>query len=323
MKIFTFADISPVVRVYTDPGSIDFAGRPVISMGIFDGVHRGHQELIRLVNRIADSKKVPSLLITFWPHPRVVLHRAGSDFRLLSTLDEKIRLLEKSGAMQLLIIPFTMDFAQLSPVEFIDNYLMRHIRPGIIVAGEDIRFGAAGAGNKDLLAAAGEVSGFSVKLMEPLMEEGIRISSSSIRSLLLSGNLEGANKLLGYPFLITGRVGMGKQIGRSIGFPTANLECCEDLKQIPCDGVYAVSVESKGKHHHGMLNIGVRPTIGQQENKTIEVHLFNRDEDLYGESLAISFIARLRDEMKFGSLEELQDQLKADRQAALKVLNRG
>jgi riboflavin kinase/FMN adenylyltransferase len=308
------------VQVYQNPALVQLE-RPVVSIGIFDGVHRGHRNLLSRVRQLAAAKGAPTLVITFWPHPRIVLGKADPAFKLLSGLEEKTGLLRLAGIDNLLVVPFTPEFAALPADRFISEFLLQHIRPGTIVVGDDLRFGAGGAGNLDLLIRSGINSGFEVIQMETHTEGEERISSTRIRNCLVSGDLMSANSLLGYPYAITGTVVKGNGIGNTIGFPTANIECRDASKQIPSDGVYAVKVERKGSVHGGMLNIGIRPTIGDASGKTIEVHLFDIQDDLYAEELRVQFIARLRDEMKFGSLTELKDQLGIDRQEAATALH--
>lgn len=320
MNFFTFADISPLVRLITNPTDESLPPRSVMAFGIFDGVHRGHQILIRHLNQLAKERASESLLITFWPHPRLFLQKAPADFQLLSSLEEKLRLLENAGTQNLMVIPFTKQFASLTADQFIQNILVHQIKPQLILAGEDVRFGADASGNRALLSAAGQHHGWELHLLNSQMLGNERISSSRIRKSLLAGDLDSANYLLGYPYQIEGKVGPGKQIGRSIGFPTANIDCCLEHKLVPADGVYAVQTTLGDQTLPGMLNIGVRPTLPGQSSRTIEVHLFDVDQDLYGETLRISFIKRLRDEMKFSGLEALRQQLEQDRLNAIRAL---
>jgi riboflavin kinase / FMN adenylyltransferase len=309
------------VLVHTDPRTVNLI-RPAVSIGIFDGVHRGHQNLLTRVQELAGLNGSQTLVITFWPHPRMVLGKAGPDFRLLTGLNEKTELLRGFGIDHLLVVPFTPEFAGQPAEQFLDGFLNKYIRPGVIVVGDDLRFGAGGSGNLDLLVSSGKVHGFEVVRLETHTENEERISSTRIRSCLRSGDLEAASQLLGYPYFISGRVVRGNRIGNTIGFPTANLECPDRFKQIPSDGVYAVIAEWQGRSYKGMLNIGFRPTVDDSSHRTIEVHLFDLSVDLYDENLKVHFMARLRDEMKFGSLAELTDQLSVDRQDSIKVLDK-
>lgn len=309
------------MQVHTDSRSLQLI-RPAVSIGIFDGVHRGHQNLLARVKDLAARSHSQTLVVTFWPHPRIVLGKAGPDFKLLTSLEEKTEMLIGLGIDHLLIVPFTAEFAGQSADQFLDDFLNRYIKPGVIVVGDDLRFGSGGSGNLDLLVSSGKVNGFEVIRLETHTDNEARISSTLIRTCLQSGDLQSANNLLGYPYFITGKVVRGNRIGNTIGFPTANIECLESFKQIPSDGVYAVTVDWKGNWYQGMLNIGIRPTIEDNSHKTIEVHLFDVSDDLYNETLKVRFISRLRDEMKFDSLGELTAQLSLDRQASMKILEK-
>lgn len=309
------------MQIHTDPRSLQLI-RPAVSIGIFDGVHRGHQNLLARVRDIAARSHTQTLVVTFWPHPRIVLGKAGPDFKLLTSLEEKTEMLAGLGMDHLLIVPFTTEFAGQSANQFLDDFLNRYIKPGVIVVGDDLRFGSGGSGNLDLLRSYGKTNGFEVIQLETHTDHEERISSTLIRTCLLSGDLQSANNLLGYPYFITGKVVRGNRIGNTIGFPTANIECLESYKQIPSDGVYAVTVDWKGNRYKGMLNIGIRPTIEDNSHKTIEVHLFDMSDDLYNETLRVGFISRLRDEKKFSGLDELKVQLALDRQASIKVLEK-
>lgn len=309
------------MQVHTDPRSLELI-RPCVSIGIFDGVHRGHQNLLARLKDLAARSLTQTLIVTFWPHPRIVLGKAGPDFKLLTSLEEKTEILREAGTDHLLIVPFTPEFASQPPEQFLDGFLNKYINPGVIVVGDDLRFGAGGSGNLDLLVRSGKFNGFEVIRLETHTDKEERISSTLIRTCLLSGDLQTANKLLGYTYFITGKVVRGNRIGNTIGFPTANIECSDSFKQIPSDGVYAVTVDWKGDSFKGMLNIGIRPTIEDNSHKTIEVHLFDVSDDLYNETLTVRFVSRLRDEMKFSGLAGLVSQLSLDRQASIKVLEK-
>lgn len=309
------------MQVHTNPNSIQMI-RPSVTLGIFDGVHRGHQTLLACLKETAAQTHAQTLVITFWPHPRMVLGKPDPNFRLLSSLSEKTQLLENLGIDHLLVVPFTLEFAHMPADEFLEGFLNRYIKPGMVVAGHDLKFGSAGSGNLDLLAENGKANGFEVKRFETNRDHIDRISSTRIRNCLQMGNIELANDLLGYPYFLTGKVVKGNQMGRTIGFPTANIECNEPLKQIPADGVYAVRVNRPGRSYKGMLNIGLRPTIPGATGRTIEVNLFDTSEDLYGQTLRVDFISRLRDELKFNNLDELKAMLVLDAQAAMKSLEK-
>ncbi len=307
------------MRVYHHPNTIDL-DKPVITLGLFDGVHRGHQLLISSLLNSAADRSVEALVVTLWPHPRIVLGKHDGSFTLLSTLEEKLWLLEKFGVKHCWVIRFDETLASMQAEEFIRHYLTGPFIPSGMVIGDDHHFGRNAGGDLQTLKAAGAEHGFRVEHINSHLEGSTRISSSFIRACLSAGDLISANRLLGYPYLMIGQVEEGKKLGRSLGFPTANIHCCEVWKHIPADGVYAVRVDWQDVCYDGMLNIGLRPTIDDHDRRTIEVHLFGVGEDLYGDELRIHFIQRLRDEMRFGSLEELREQLGRDRELALKVL---
>lgn len=308
------------MQVYQSPNEIKVS-RPVITVGLFDGVHRGHQALIREMTSLASSMKLESLLITFWPHPRRVLHpEAQNEFYLLSTLDEKLHLLERQGVDHCWVIPFTPEFAKISAHEFIREFLTGPFIPAGMITGDDHHFGQGAEGDQRLLKEVGQKHGFEVYAMNTLHENAQRISSTRIRSGLQSGDIESANRLLGYNYLLMGQVEAGKRVGRSIGFPTANIRCPVDQKLIPADGVYVVRVGVEDQDHFGMLNIGFRPTVERSENRTIEAHIFDWTRDLYGKTVRIEFVARIRDEMKFPDLTSLKKQLELDREQAISLL---
>lgn len=293
---------------------------PVITFGIFDGVHRGHKQLLAQVRELAERKGVQSAVITFWPHPRLVLGKADHEFRLLSTLSEKSRLIAETGIDHLLIVRFTADFASKPPIGFIRDWLYEPFHPSCLMVGDDVHFGAGGNGDINTLSEQGKSLDFEVLRFDTRMFDRIRISSTQIRHCLKTGDLASANAMLGYPYTLTGQVTTGNRIGNTIGFPTANLIVTETVKQIPCDGVYAVYAKTGNRMYGGMLNIGIRPTIEDDNHRTIEVHMFGAEGDLYGETIDIRFISRLRDEMKFNSLDELKAQLNLDRNAAQRIL---
>jgi riboflavin kinase/FMN adenylyltransferase len=307
------------VILHTDINQIHL-NSPVVTLGMFDGVHRGHQKLLSAVKAEAARRGTESLAVTFWPHPRLVLGTAGPGFKLLSTLDEKVQKISQAGMDHLLVIPFSESFAGVSGKEFVEDWLCGKLRAGLVVAGDEIRFGSGGSGNADLLRKYATGCGFELMMLETHLHGEQRISSTFIRECLRAGDLSQANSLLGYNFELTGTVASGNRIGNTIGFPTANINIGEDFKQIPSDGVYAVIAETSSGRYRGMLNIGVRPTLQDEGHQTIEVHMFGAQGDFYGDRITVKFVERLRDEMKFGSLDELKEQLEKDKEAAMKCI---
>jgi len=307
------------MKIYHQTESIRI-DKPVVTIGFFDGLHRGHRSLLDKMVNLAAAEKRATLVITFWPQPRSVVHPHENKSGLLTTLGEKLWLLEKMRIDYCWVIPFDMKLAALPAEDFIRNYLTAYFVPVHLVIGDDHRFGKGGAGDLSMLRQIGRTTGFQVHPVDLHLEGSHKISSSFIRSCLQSGDLASVNRLLGYPYLVTGKVITGKKVGRSLGFPTANVGLPDLAKIIPADGVYAVQVNLKGDCYNGMLNIGVRPTVDDLNHKTIEVHLFDVTQDLYGETLRIFFVRKLRDEMKFNRLDELKAQLVKDREQTMEIL---
>ena len=316
---FTFVEILREVRVFSNLDNLSIR-KPVVTVGVFDGLHRGHQQLLGQLCSKAAEIGGESVVVTFWPHPRMVLENSGRNFFLLSTLEEKKHLLANWGIDNLIIIPFTKDFAGISANSFIADYLVGRIGMKYLFIGDGHRFGRGREGGLELVSALSRDHGFGFSRLESKIEGDERISSSLVREALNSGKLEEANRLLGFPYFMFGKVVEGYKLGRKLGFPTANIECCADNKQIPQDGVYVVRVEFNGHKRGGMLNIGTRPTVRDTREKSIEVHIFDIDGDLYRERLKVCFLYRLRDEMKFKNIEGLVEQLKMDKANAIKWL---
>jgi riboflavin kinase/FMN adenylyltransferase len=291
----------------------------VVTSGTFDGVHLGHQKILDRLREVARSTGGESVVITYWPHPRTVVSADSSDLKLLSTLDEKIELLERSGIDHLLIIPFTRDFSLLSSDEFIRRILVDAIGTRTLVIGYDHRFGKNREGGFAYLSDHAGEYGFEVEEIPRQDIEHVGISSSKIRAALLSGDVHHAAGLLGRPYELTGTVVKGRQLGRQLGYPTANLEVPEAYKLIPADGVYAVRVRWHAQRYGGMLSIGTNPTV-DGTHRTVEVNLFDFDREIYGEKLTLEFVAWLRGQEKYGTLAELVAQIDQDKVDALRVL---
>lgn len=313
-------EIFKEVKVFKDLDNLSFTN-PVVTMGVFDGLHKGHQELVSAICRKSKEIGGESIVITFWPHPRIVLDKTDSNLQLLSTLEEKEYLFGEWGLDNLIILPFTKEFALMDGGSFIREVLVEKIGVKFLVIGDDHRFGYDRAGGKELLSEMGELYGFEFENIESRIQDDVRISSSLVREALKSGNLKKANKLLGFPYFMFGKVVEGSRLGRKIGFPTANIECCADKKLVPEEGVYVVEVEVEKEKFGGMLNIGTRPTVDSTMRKSIEVHIFDIDRDLYGKTLKVSFLYRLRNEMKFNGTDELRAQLVKDKAVATLMLS--
>ena len=305
MKIYeNFTDFQPIPHA-------------VVTIGTFDGVHLGHRKILKRLRFLADQSHGETVLVTFWPHPRMVLRPESHDIKLLSTFEEKNRLLAAYGVDHLVSIPFTKAFSQTTSEEFIHHILIEKIQTKILVIGYDHKFGKGREGGFDHLQANQEKYGFELEEIPREDIDSIGISSTKIRRALELGDIISANTFLGRPYEISGKVVQGKQIGRAIGFPTANIEIPEPSKLIPKDGAYIVSASLEGTVFNGMLNIGRRPTLNGQD-KTIEVHLFDFERTIYGEDISISFLDFLRPEKKFSGLDELKEQLYKDRMLASK-----
>lgn len=261
-----------------------------------------------------------SVIVTFWPHPRIVLGKETIDLKFLSTLHEKQLLLEKQQVDHLLIIPFTYEFSRIPACDFVKNYLAETIGMKHLVFGFNHHFGRNREGNYENLKDCAEKYGFTIEQLSPVLVNNFQVSSSAIREFLMAGEVEKANELLGYPYFIEGKIIGGKQIGRVIGFPTANIAVEDTHKLIPADGVYAVEVIIWEQKFAGMMNIGFRPTINHSgEGKSMEVHIMDFEGNVYNHDIHIRFVKKLRDEMHFSGLEELKKQLKADKAAVRQI----
>jgi riboflavin kinase/FMN adenylyltransferase len=292
----------------------------VVTSGTFDGVHVGHQQILKRLHENAMLLGGKSVVITFWPHPRHVLSQSQEKpVYLLTSIEERIALLRKFKVDYLLIIPFTPEFANLSSSEFIQKILIDTIGTKKLVIGYDHRFGKNREGGFEYLKENAATLGFEVEEIPREDVDHVGVSSTKIRKALEAGDIETANKYLGYPYLLSGTVSEGDKLGRTIGFPTANLEISEAHKLIPARGVYAVYGTVNGQRLKGMLNIGMRPTVGGLK-QTIETHFFNFDQDIYHQELQLELVARLRDEQKFSSLDALKEKLAKDQEVALQVL---
>lgn len=283
----------------------------VVTSGTFDGVHVGHQHVINQLKQAAKDINGESVVITFWPHPRLVID-PNCDLKLISDLDEKLDALNTFGIDHVWIIPFNRDFSLLSSSEFIENILIKSLSTKKLIIGYDHKFGKNREGSFQYLTENNHLFPFDIEQIQEQTTKQLTYSSTLIRNNLNNGNIEMSNKLMGHNYRLNGTVVKGLQNGKKLGFPTANIQVNFENKLIPADGSYAVKVSQKdsNKKHLGMLNIGQRPTLNA--GSSIEVHILDFDEVIYGEQLEISFFKKLRDEVKFNSVEELKDQLKKD-----------
>jgi riboflavin kinase / FMN adenylyltransferase len=308
------------VRIWNEIGGFKVAN-PVVTIGIFDGVHQGHRFLLSHLSEASKAISGETVVVTLWPHPRLVLNRDPDNLRYLSSLEEKIFLMENAGVDHLVIIPFTTEFAELESCLFVKEYLVDKLGIKQLIVGYNHKFGKNREGDFENLKLCAGIYNFSIDRMESKNIDGVKISSSLIRELLNSGDLALANEYLGYDYFLRGKVVGGNRIGRKIGFPTANIMPDDSHKLIPRDGVYAVHLEINGILYPGMLNIGYRPTVESGMSiKTVEVNLFDFHENIYEQNVFIHFRKRIRDEKKFTGIEQLREQLVIDREIAKGML---
>ncbi|NMM48004.1 bifunctional riboflavin kinase/FAD synthetase [Marinigracilibium pacificum] len=294
---------------------------PVVTSGTFDGVHKGHQKIIERIKTIAQNNNGETVLITYWPHPRFVLKPDDDSLKLLNTFEEKALLLEKLGVDHLIKFTFDKKFSSQTSEEFIKNILIDGINTKKLVIGYDHRFGKNREGSFEHLKENASKYGFEVEEIPEQDVNNVAVSSTKIRRALDEGNVEIAREYLGQDYSITGFVGEGEKRGRELGFPTANITIPEKFKKIPAHGVYGVHADVGGKRYQGMMNIGVKPTFRGSE-LSLEVHLFNFNENIYGEKITVFFDNYVRKERKFKNTEELINQLQIDRQVVLDRLNK-
>jgi len=308
------------MKIYRNIDDYDQEKGAVVTIGTFDGLHHGHQEILKKVVNSSIEKKLSSVVLTFFPHPRTILNKYNN-IRMIDTLDEKINQLDKIGIDSLIIQPFDKSFSLLTADHYIKDFLVEKLKLKHIIIGYDHRFGKGReASVVDLKSYSNEYN-FTVEEIEAQEIETIKISSSKIRNSINEGDLETTKKYLGRNFKLTGKIIKGDGLGKKINYPTANIFVKEKYKIIPKDGVYFIRTLIKNKSYNGMMNIGHRPTIGSND-KSIEVHLFNFNQDIYNKEISIDIILKIRDEKKFSSIEALKQQLKKDENYCLKLINK-
>lgn len=310
------------MNVYKDLNNLPDFRNAVMTIGSFDGVHGGHQIILERVKEAARKIEGESVVVTFHPHPRLIVYPKDKSLRLLNTIEEKIALFERYGIDNLVIVPFTIAFSQQSADEYIEKFLLDKFNPSKIIIGYDHRFGLNRQGDINYLIHYSKKSNFEVDEIEPQQIDEITVSSTKIRNAIEVGEVKKAANLLRHNYILTGTVERGQQIGKTIGFPTANLKVPSIHKLLPKEGIYAVFVQHKGKRYKGMLYIGTRPTLPELENKTIEVNIFDFNQDIYGEELTLEFVEFIREDAKFDSLEALQAALAADKISTLNILDK-
>lgn len=308
------------MNVYRHINEFSSKKNVVVTTGTFDGVHLGHKKIIEQVVNAAKKIDGESVILTFFPHPRMVLYPESNDLKLLNTIDERIELLKNSGIDHLIIHPFSMEFSRITSLDFVRDILVTKLNTKRLVIGYDHHFGKNREGSFHHLKEYGPLYGFEVEEISAQEIQQINISSTKVRSSLQIGEIQAANQFLGYPYFITGIVVDGEKIGRELGFPTANIKIKEDYKLIPAKGVYAVKIGVDEQVFSGMLNIGNRPTLNGEE-ETIEVNIFSFNEQIYNKPIRIEFFEKIRNEIKFNELSELQQQLNNDKQKVLQLFS--
>ncbi len=289
----------------------------VVATGFFDGVHLGHRAVLGRMVEEARRRGTESVVVTFWPHPRNVLQQDADTLRLLNSLGEKRDLCLKAGADRFEVLHFSRDFARLTAEGFIREYLKARFNAEALVLGHDHRLGCDPFDSPEAMAKTIRATGVEPIFVDDRVAPGGRnVSSTMIRNLLSDGDVRAAASLLGYGYSLTGVVVAGAKVGRSIGYPTANMSLYEPLKLVPSGGVYVVGVQVLGKEYRGICNIGTRPTLSDGRGRTIETHILDFEEDIYGLDITVTFLGRLRDERRFDSLQELSAQLARDEEAA-------
>lgn len=312
-------DKTATLKIFNSIKDFSSPKKTILTLGTFDGVHIGHKKILEKLIQNTQNKECESLVLTFFPHPRMVLQK-NSKIKLLNTIPEKIELLESIGIENLIIHPFDENFSKLTAEEFVKNILVDQFQIHKIIIGYDHRFGRNRTANISDLISYGKKYDFEVEQISAQEINEISVSSTKIRNAILEGNIILANKYLGYDYFITGSVLEGKKLGRTIGFPTANLKIEEDYKLIPMNGVYVVKSILNNQTVFGMMNIGLNPTIG--DNKlSIEIHFFDFNADLYHKKIEVSILNYIRKEQKFDSIEALKQQLEFDKKASLAYID--
>ncbi|MBC7934623.1 MAG: bifunctional riboflavin kinase/FAD synthetase [Rhizobacter sp.] len=305
------------MHIHNNISSLPAFNKAVITIGTFDGVHKGHQQIISQLLKEAAAIGGTPLLITFFPHPKQVVTSNKKPLYIINTPEEKYALLQQKGIEHIVVVPFDKAFAEQTAKTYIENFLAGKFSPHTIIIGYDHRFGNNREGDYHLLEAEAGKHGFVVKEIPEHVLQDITISSTKIREALLSGAIDTAERYLGYKYFFTGKVVQGNQLGRTIGYPTANLQIENEQKLVPANGVYAVTIAIEGRKdvYKGMMNIGVRPTVDGTK-RVIEVNIFDFDEMIYGADLTITLHKQLRQEVKFNGLDELKAQLARDKENA-------
>lgn len=310
------------MKIYSSIEAFQNVKRPIVTTGTFDGVHFGHRKIIDRLKAVAEKCDGETVLMTFSPHPRMVLFPDDHGLKLLNSLDEKAERLEKAGIQHLIVQPFTKEFSRLSSINFVRDILVNQLQTHKLVIGYNHHFGRNREGSFEHLKEFAPVYGFEVEEIPVQLLDDVGVSSTKIRKALFAGDVRVAAEYLGYDYLLKGTVVAGNALGRTIGFPTANIQPLDQNKLIPADGVYAVRVEVLGKWYDGMMNIGLKPSLKDQ-SRTLEVHLFDFEQDIYGEAVCVKFVERVRAEKAFPEISLLKEQLEVDRSVIAQILKEG
>jgi riboflavin kinase/FMN adenylyltransferase len=309
----------PGVKIYHSINDFKKRENTVVTTGTFDGVHTGHRKIISRLTQLAKKQKGESAVLTFFPHPRMVLHPDDHGLKLLNTLDERIELLGQLNIDHLIVHTFTKEFSRTTFLQFVRDILVNAVGTKTLVIGYDHHFGRNREGTYKELAELAPVYDFKLEKIDEEIIHEITVSSTKIRAAIDRGDIELANELLGYEYMLSGKVVRGDGIGKVLGYPTANIKPAENYKMVPADGIYAVRVRMENENYSGMLYIGTRPTLNMTE-RNIEVNIFNFDKNIYDKNITVTFCKRIRDDIRFSSKEELSRQLGNDKEEALKIL---
>ena len=307
------------MKVFTTIPNYPSENKSIVTIGTFDGVHLGHRVVLRRMREIAKKTKGKSVLFTFFPHPRYVLHKDNQNMKLITTLQEKQDLINQAGLDNLVIHEFTKKFSRIKPVNFVRDILVEQLNVHTLVIGYDHHFGRNREGSIQELTTLADLYDFNIEKIDPQYFENVTVSSSKIRKLIEKGEMGKAKQYLGYEFLLNGKVIKGNSLGKTINFPTANIVVENKWKILPADGVYAVKIVLEAKEYKGMMNIGQKPTV-DGNGISLEVNIFDFNQDIYGKGIEIRFVKRIRDERKFENLLGLKKQLLIDRNKARKIL---
>jgi len=310
------------MKVYRDFDNIEFDQNTVLTIGTFDGVHRGHKTILSRLNEIAHENDLRSVVMTMDPHPQIVLQKSGrKPISLLTNINERVSEFRKAYIDACVVMTFSYEFSQIPAEEFIREYLVKKVGLKKILIGYDHMFGKDRDGDQSLLEELGEELDFTVERLEPMQDDDVIISSTKIRKALIEGEIELANEMLGYEYKLQGTVVHGDNRGKDLGFPTANILPPNISKLVPGNGVYIVSAEIDGKSYYGMTNVGTRPTFHDADARNIEVHFLDLDKDLYDREITIQFLKFIRNEKKFNGADELVTQINKDKETAIKYIN--